>query len=49
MELSKKQKIFSQFLFHFLNLYSILKIFEKKITLRADLFFNLRTREDVVR
>ena len=49
MQLSKKRKTFSQFLFHFLNLYSILKIFKKKITLRADVFLNSRTPKNVVR
>ena len=49
MQLAKKRKTFSQFLFHFLNLYSILKIFKKKITLRADGFLNYRTPKNMVR
>ena len=52
MKLSQKHKIVSHFLFFcFLNflLDSILNIFEKNMTLRADVFLNLRTTKDVVR
>ena len=48
MQLSQKRKTFSDFFFfflHFLNLDSILNIFKKKMTVTADVFFNLRTRE----
>ena len=37
------------FFVHFLNLYSILNIFKKKMILWADVFLNLRTRKDVIR
>ena len=49
MQLSKKQKLFSNFLLHFPNLDSILNFFKKKTTLIADVFFKLRTPKDVVR
>ena len=43
------EKYFLNFFLHFLNLNSILNIFKKSLTLMADVFFNLRTPEDVVR
>ena len=51
MQLSQKQKIFSEFFLflHFVNLDSIFKNFQKKMTLIADVFLNLRTRKNVVR
>ena len=36
------------FFLHFLNLDTILKIFQKKMTLLADVFLNLRTSKNVV-
>ena len=49
MQLSQKQKTFSQFFFDFLNLDSSFYIFKKKMALIADVFLNLRTRNNVVR
>ena len=49
MQLYKKRKILSSFFLHFLNLDSILIFFEKKMTLIADVFWNLQTRNDVIR
>ena len=49
MQLTQKRKIFSQFFLDFLNLDSILKFFKKEMTLRADVFLNLRTLKNVVR
>ena len=54
MKLSQKHKIVSHFLFcffflNFLNLDSILNIFGKNMTIKADVFLNLRTPKDVVR
>ena len=49
MQLYKKRKILSSFFLHFLNLDSILNFFEKKMTLIADVFWNLQTRNDVIR
>ena len=49
MQLSQKRYIFSQLFLHFLNLDSILKIYEKKMNLIADVFLNLRTPKNVVR
>ena len=49
MQLSQKQKIISEFLLHVLNLDSILNIFQKNITLIADVFLRLPTPNDVVR
>ena len=45
----KSEKYFRNFFLHFLNLDSILNIFEKKMTLIADVFLNLRTPKNVVR
>ena len=45
----KNEKYFRNFFLHFLNLDSILNIFEKKMTLIADVFLNLRTPKNVVR
>ena len=49
MQLSQKPKIFSEFVFRFLNLVSILNIFKKKMTLMANVFLNLRIPKNVVR
>ena len=49
MQLSQKQKTFSQFFFDFLNLDSSFYIFKKKMALIADVFLNLRTPNNVVR
>ena len=49
MQLSQKPKTFSEFLFHILNLASILNILEKKMTLIANLYLNLRTLKYVDR
>ena len=49
MQLSQKPKTFSEFLFHLLNLASILNILEKKMTLIANLYLNLRTPKYVDR
>ena len=43
MLLSQKQEKFFNFSLHFCNLHSILKIFQKKKNLIADLFPKLRT------
>ena len=49
MQFSKKRKTLAQFFcLPFLNLHSILSIFKKRMTLIADVFFNLRTPKDVV-
>ena len=45
----RNEKYFLHFFLHFLNLDSILNIFEKKMTLIADVFLNLRTPKNVVR
>ena len=49
MQLCQKRRIFSKFFLHFVNLDSILNIFKKKITLIADVFYNLGSPKDVVR
>ena len=50
MQLTQKRKTFSSsFFLHFRNLDSISNIFEKKMTLIADVFLNLRTAKNVVR
>ena len=49
MQLSQKRYIFSELFLYFLNLDSILKIYEKKMNLIADVFLNLRTPKNVVR
>ena len=51
MQLSDKEKYFLFFFFflNFLNLDSILNISLKKMTLIADVFFNLLNLKDVVR
>ena len=38
MQLSEKQKTFSEFFFHFLNLHQILNIFKKKMIVIANVF-----------
>ena len=51
MQLSQRQKTFTHFLFfflHFGNLDSILNIFKEKMTLKANVFLNLRTPKNVV-
>ena len=49
MQLSQKQKIFSDFFLHFLNLDLILNIFKKKMALIAHLLLTLGTPKKVVR
>ena len=50
MQLSQKQKSFPQFFFlHFRNLNLIWNILEKKMTLIADVFLNLRNPKNVPR
>ena len=44
----RNEKYFLYFFFHFLNLDLILIIFQKKMTLIADVFLNWRTPKDVV-
>ena len=48
MHLSQKRKIFSEFFLDFLNSASTWNIFEKKMTVIADIFFNVQTQKDVV-
>ena len=48
MQLSQKQKHFFNFFSHFPNLDSILNIFEKMMTLIADVFLKLGTRKNVI-
>ena len=45
----KKNFFFAIFLIHFLNLNWILNFFKKKVTLIADVFFNLGTPKNTVR
>ena len=45
----RNEKYYLNSFLRFLNLDSIFKIFEWKVTLIADVFFNLRTLKDVVR
>ena len=47
MELPQK-KVFLHLFFDFWNLDSILNIFQQKMTLKSDVFFNLRTPKNVV-
>ena len=47
LHLTEKRKTFSNFSLHFLNLDSVLNVFEKNMTLIADVFVNLRTPKDV--
>ena len=51
MQLSQKRKIFPQFFFFltFVILESILNIFKKKMTVRADVSLNWQTPKNVVR
>ena len=49
MELFQKKKVFSQFLFAFSNLDSILNIFRENMALKTDVFLKLRTPRNVVR
>ena len=44
-QLSQKRNLLSKIFLHFLNLDSILKIFQKKITLIADVFLNLQLQK----
>ena len=46
MALSQKRKIFSDFFLQFVNLLSVLNIFQKMMTLIDDVFLNLRTTRD---
>ena len=49
MQLAPKRNALSQFFFlNSLTLDSILNIWEKKLTLMVDIFWNLRTLKDVV-
>ena len=48
MQLSQKQKLFSDSFSNFVNLESILNIFKKNMNLIADVFSNLRPPKDVV-
>ena len=45
----RNKKLSPNFFLNFPNLYSILNIFKKKMTLIADVFLNLRTPKYVVR
>ena len=49
MQLSQNEKYFLNFFWHFLNLDPIMKNFKNKMTLAADVFFNLQTPKYVVR
>ena len=49
IQLSQKQKTFSQFFLHFWNLVEIWNIFDKKMTLIAGVFPKLRTPKNMVR
>ena len=49
MQLSQNEKHFLNFFLRFLNLDSILNNFKNKMTLAADVFFNLQTPKYVVR
>ena len=50
MQLSQKtKKHFPHISLHFVNLDSILNIFEKKMSLIADVYLNLRTPKNVLR
>ena len=44
----RNKKSFLHVFFHFLNLYSILNIFKKKMTLIADVFSNFRNPKDLL-
>ena len=49
IQLSKKQKSFSNFLFDIWNLHQILNIFKKKMMVIANIFPNLQTVKILVR
>ena len=49
MQLSRKQKVFSNFFFKFWDLHWIVNIFNKKITLIATFFWKLQTPKNEVR
>ena len=49
MQLSRKQKAFSQFAFPFLKYRLSSEYFQKKMTLIADVFPRLRTAKNVVK
>ena len=49
MQLSQKQKIFSQFVFAFSKFRLNFEHFQKEMTLLADAFLNLRSPRNVVR
>ena len=47
--ISEPENILSIFFLHFLNLDSILNILKQEMSLRADVFLNLRTPKKVLR
>ena len=49
MQLSQKQKMFSEFFFVFSKFSFNFKIFSRKMTLIVDVFLNLPTPKNVVR
>ena len=49
MQLSQKQKIFSQLFLHFQNLYLILNLGHQKMTLIADVFPEISAPKNMVR
>ena len=49
MQLSQQQKTFSEFFFFFLNIYEYLNIFEKRMSIIADVFLKLRAAKKVGR
>ena len=49
MQLSRKRKIFSQFVFAFSKFRLNFEHFQKEMTLLADAFLNLRSPRNVVR
>ena len=49
MTLSQKQKNLCQFFLYFQNLYQVLNIFQKKITLIADVFAELPAPKSMIR
>ena len=49
MQVSQKQKTFSQFFFHFANLYEILNICQQKMTLIPNVFAEIPAPKNIVR
>ena len=49
MELSQKQKTFLNFFFDFLNLYQILNILQKRMTLIAVVFVELADPKNMIK